>query len=34
LLEYVEQLAAGMIEKEQEEEYIGRLEVLAIFYKK
>ncbi len=34
LLDYVEKLAAGLIEKEQEEKYIGKLEVLAIFYKK
>ena len=34
LLDYIEKLAAGMIEKEAEEKYIWKLEVLAIFYKK
>jgi translation initiation factor IF-2 len=34
LLDYIEKLAAGMIEKEAEEVYIWKLEVLAIFYKK
>ena len=34
LLEYIEQLASWMIEKEVEEVYIGKFEFMALFYKK
>jgi len=34
LLDYIEQLASWMIEKEVEEKYIGKLEFKALFYKK
>ena len=34
LLDYINKLAIGMIEKEQEEKYIGKLEVIAVFFKK
>lgn len=34
LLDYIEQLASGMIEKEVEEKYIWKLEFIAQFYKK
>ena len=34
LLDYIEQLAAWMIEKEVEEVYIGKFEMITIFFKK
>lgn len=34
LVEYIERVASGLVQKEEKEEIIGSLEVLAVFYRK
>ena len=34
LVEYIERVASGLVQKEEKEEVIGALEVLAVFYRK